>query len=249
MVWCESEAGHAINLDRARRLNLDLSRIVNPLPNPFDNFRLDRATHTAALLRQARQPDTRLIVLDSLRGLRGGGTKSKSLSHILRELADIARISQQPILLTHHLRKRTTHDAAPRIDQLLGASTVAQTARVIWSIDAPDPLHPEQRRLSVIKSNLGPFPDALGFTIARDGHIQFGPAPQAPDARSEIDRASQFLHQLLQAAPLPAREVEQLAQVAGFSPRTLHRAKARLAIRSIRLPGDHIWHWSLPPDA
>jgi hypothetical protein len=44
-------------------------------------------------------------------------------------------------------------------------------------MDLPDPADPQTRRLSVVKNNLAPFPDPLGFRIDDHG-LHFGPPYQ-----------------------------------------------------------------------
>jgi hypothetical protein len=168
------------------------------------------------------------------------------LAHILTYLTDLARGSGKPILLTHHLRKRTRVDArAATTDRLLGSSVVAQAARVIWIIDAPHPLRPHHRRLSVIKSNLGPFPEPLGFTIDDDG-MHFGPAPQPPTRASRVQSAAQFLLEILAEGPLPFNEIEEQSRAAGHALGTIRRAKQLLAVESIKRSHTSGWYWSLP---
>ena len=247
VIWCESESSHALNLERARRWNLDLDRILSPLTDPPHNFQLDDDRHATALLALSRHDDVRFVVLDSLRGLRFPGRRSRSLAQSLALLADIARIAGKPFLLTHHLRKRATVDAAGNLtlDQLLGTGAITQTARVVWALDAPDPRAPAHGRLAVIKNNLAPGPPPLGVTITDDG-LRFGPPPQPPTRHSEFERAVAFLREHLAAGPLPVAELKAHAQAAGLSLGTIRRAKKRLAIRSFKPSAHGGWYWELP---
>ena len=52
-----------------------------------------------------------------------------------------------------------------------------------------------------------------------------------------VHRASRFLERELQGGPLPLGEVIRRAEEAGIPIRSLRRAKARLAVRSVRVPG------------
>lgn len=246
VIWCESESSHALNLQRARRWGLDLSHFLSPLASPLRNFNLNDDRHCATLLALARRDDVSIVILDSLRGLTSG-SGDRSLGEHLRFLADVARIADKPVLLTHHLRKRVTYDHAGNLtlDQILGASAITQIARVIWAIDLPDPAEPRHRRLATVKNNLALFPDPLGFHVGDDG-LRFGPAPEPPGRHAEIDRAIAFLREQLAHDPLPAKEIETLYKDAGFARRTVFRAKRRLAVRSFRPPGESEWHWKLP---
>ena len=248
VLWCESEASQFLNLDRARRWQLDLSRILSPLDNPLYNFKLDRPRQREALLRLANRQDVRFIILDSLRGLRSPGRHAMPIGELLLYLADIARISGKAVLLTHHLRKQTTVDnnGQVTVDRLLGSGAVAQIARVVWAVDAPDPFDPQHRRLSVIKNNLAPLAPPLGMRISDQGP-EFGPAPLPPAAvPSELERAVQFLRLNLAGGPQPFKSLRDDFHAAGFSGPTMRRAKKRLAVVSLRLPGQKEWYWDLP---
>jgi len=247
IIWCESEAGHALNLQRARRWGLDLSRILIPLENPLHNFKLDDPDHYKALLHLARRDPVRIVILDSLRGLRSARRDRPNMNQLLSSLADLARIAGKPVILTHHLRKGKVLDVdgRPSIDRLLGAATIPQTARVIWAMDAPDPADRENRRLSVIKNNLAPPPDPIGMRVGDDG-LHFGPAPQPPSPNPELDRAVAFLRDLLADGPVPSRLLKLKYRKAGLSDATINRAKKRLAVDAYRPSGQRYWFWALP---
>jgi len=246
VIWGETESSHALNLQRARDWHLDLERILSPVPNILRNLSLDHPHQVNRLLVLAQREDVRLIIVDSLRGLRSNSKKPASLSYLLTVLTEIARIAGKPIVLTHHLRKSGYRTAAPpSLGHLVGPGVVGQTPRVIWGLDIPDPARPHYRRLSVIKNNLTPFPAPLGFRIAGDG-LHFGPPPEPPRPDTERERAYTFLHEQLKGGPLPALTLYERAAAAGLSRRTLRRAKKALGIRSIRPPGETRWHWEFP---
>ena len=246
-LWGESENGHEMNLERWLTWGLDPAQIVTPLGDPQRNFTLATKQDIRDLLLPASRPDVRLIVLDSLTGLSSGNTSPRALRDLVAGLAEIARAVRKPVLLTHHLRKRTTLDGDGQLnlDRLLGSSLIAQVPRVVWTLDLPNPADPDNRRLSVIKNNLAPIPNPIGFRIDAHG-LHFGPPPQPPTVYSELDRAIDFLQDLLAAGPLPATQVKAAAHAAGHAERTLKRAKQHLCIKSNKHPDQ--WTWQLPPD-
>jgi len=247
VIWCESESSHALNLQRARAWDLDLERILSPLKSPLRNFKIDDRDHVQALLVLAGRPEVRLVVLDSLRGLRRPGRHGGAIEHLLEAIADLARITGKPFLLTHHLRKQAgqSRSGAVTLDHLLGASAISQVARLVWAVDTPDPLQPAHRRLSVIKNNLARVPAPLGFHI-HDHGLDFGPPPQPLAVATQFDRALVLLRRQLAAGPQPFSQIQAAYHAAGLSERTIRRAKKHLAIRSTRPPGTTEWHWSLP---
>jgi hypothetical protein len=251
ILWCDSENSLALNLGRLLSWGLDPAQIVTPLENPRENFDFNDHFHIVKLAYQARSPAVRLIVFDSLTGFHRRTVNPRDTRTIVSLLAYIARGTGKPVLLTHHLRKRTSADRNGRItpERLLGSSVIAQVARVIWALDVPNPAEPNNRRLMVIKNNLGPFPEPLGMTIGDDG-LHFGPPPQevlpprAASPGSEFNRAAALLQELLANGPLPANHVIAQARAAGLSEPTLKRAKRWLGIKSNKLPGE--WQWELP---
>jgi hypothetical protein len=245
VVWCEAEASQAVNLERAKVWGLPTSDILHPLANPLEGIRLDNEEHRTAIKAIALRSDVRLVVVDSLRGAHGRDENSSETAAITIWLAELARDTTKPVILTHHLRKRGILDLADKVslDRLRGSSAITQTARVVWAIDSPDPNSPEDRRLSVIKNNLARFPEPIGFRIDDTGLV-FGDAPEPPRQETQLDRATDLLQALLGDGPMPSTDLETEAQGAGISWSTMNRAKDRLGIVARRK--DDRWYWALP---
>lgn len=244
-LWCEAEAGQAINLQRAKQWGLPLDALLTPLHDPLEDVRLEDPAHREAILRLATDARVRLIVVDSLRGAHRGDENDSSVVEVVLWLAGLARDTGKPVLLTHHLRKRGVLDGGEAIglDRLRGSSAIVQPARVVWAIDTQDAAHPSHKRLAVIKSNLARFPDPLGFTIDENG-IAFGRAPAPPHKETLEDRAVDLLLNLLAKGPKLAGELQQEIEASGLSWSTAKRAKNRLEIVSVRSGVN--WLWSLP---
>lgn len=246
VLWCEAEAGQAVNLERAKNWGLPLADLLTPLGNPLEDLRLDNASHIRALEAMARRDDVKLIILDSLRGLHTRDENSSEVMSVVHWLAELARDIQKPVILTHHLRKRGLFDIgeAPNLDRLRGSTAITQAARLVWALDNPDPMQEHIARLSVIKSNLAKFPEPVGMIISDHG-ATFTHAPEAPKTESVADKAADLLLAMLSDEPKPAGEIETELQSAGVSWRSGKRAKARLGIVSIKRE-DGRWYWSLP---
>lgn len=244
VVWAESEAGHAINLERAKGWGLDTTRIIQP-GLPLEDFRLDDAPKMDALRELAYLPDVRAVVIDSLRGANSRNENDSDVIALVMALGQLARDTNKPIILTHHLRKRGLLDGpgGPSLDRLRGSSAITQPARVVWVIDTPDPQDKETRRLAQAKNNLGRFPEALGMTISTAG-VQFVDAPEAPHPVSQQDAAVNFLLALLKDEAMPSVDVLEHARLAGHSDRTVKRAKDKLGIVSLKRTTG--WYWGLP---
>lgn len=244
VLWAEAEGAQALNLDRATHWGLPLERIRSPLEDPLQDVSLTNARHRSALAEFARSPEVRLIVLDSLSGSRAGQDENDSRGlEALKFLAALARDTQKPVLVTHHLRKRGLLDPVDgevTLDRVRGFSGITQLARVVWALDKParseGPL-----RLRVIKSNIGRFPAPLGMEIDEAANVHFTEAPDAANRPSALEEAATFLQDLLANGPVKAEVVLAEAEKAGIAKRTLQRAKVALGVDSYR--EGPTWFW------
>ena len=100
------------------------------------------------------------------------------------------------------------------------------------------------KRLSMIKSNLGEFPEPIGFMIEDDG-ITFTDAPvgiEKPVPR--LEEAKSWLRERMAEGPVPSNAVFQEARQEGISKRTLDRAKIALNYGSRPING--VWYFVDP---
>jgi hypothetical protein len=245
VCWVESEAAQALNLDRAKKWGLPLEHILSPLSDPLDDFRLTNINHKAKMATLIARPDVVFTVVDSLSGADPTAEKSTEDASNVNWLASLARDCQRPIQLTHHLRKRGLFDIEGIItlDRIRGISTILQYSRLIWALDTPDLINPENKRLSVIKSNLGRKPEPVGVVIGDTG-VSFGAAPKAPHTETLADKAADLLLALLADEPVRSTELENEFKQAGISWRTANDAKKKLGIVAVK--NGEYWYWSLP---
>ncbi len=245
VIWCESEAAQAIHLKRAKDWGLPLNRFLYPTKEPLDDFSFDNNDHKGRLAEMAFYPDVKAIVIDSLSGMnKRRKESSEDMMQIGTWLAELARDSRRPILLSHHLHKRGPFDASEvDLDRVRGSTTIVQPARLVWAIDNPNLQEKEWRRLRVIKSNLDKFPQAIGMNIDEKG-VHFGTAPEIPRVETVTEKAINLLLVLLADEPMKASEIEEKLKQAGISWRSANRAKESLGIVSVKRNG--IWWWSLP---
>jgi len=246
VLWVEAEAAQAINLDRAQKWGLPTDKILTPTDNPLEDVKLDNDKHKYRVEYLAKRDDVRLIVIDSLRGVLAGDENSSDTIDLVMWLAQLARDTSKPILLTHHLRKRGLFDGdeKPNLDRLRGSTAIVQGARVVWALDTPDPYNEAMRRVSVIKNNLAAFAEPLGMYI-NDTGVHFGDAPEKPRTETQSDKAADIIMALLQKEPMLSVDILEELRQAGISEATAKRAKQKLGINAIRKE-DGRWYWSLP---
>jgi hypothetical protein len=249
VLWCETEAGQAINLERAQAWGLPVENILSPLPDPLDDVSLFDQTHLAAIAAVGGRDDVRLIVVDSLSGGTAGREKAEDQMPVVKWLAELARNLGKPLILLHHLRKRGLSDSSGNdsvtLDRVRGSSVIVQPARVVWALDAPNPNTPDHKRLSVIKSNLTGQQKDIGVHIG-DGGLTFGEAPAAPRAMSKLDQATLLLLRLLADGPRLQTDVEAEAASEGIGMDTMRKAKKKLGCQVTKDGHTGKWSWSLP---
>jgi hypothetical protein len=244
IVWCDTESSHFLNLDRIRKWDLPPRGFLFPsLFVPESNLDLLRSGHRQAIFAAARNPITRLIIIDSLHSLIRSENTARA-TEIIAHLGRLAQTSGLPVLATHHLRNpHSSQKHQVTLDRIHGPTATIQYPRLIWAIDTPYP-PADPRRLYPVKNNFGPFPPALDFSITTTG-LHFHPAPEdaPPPYLSALDRAAVFLVDLLSAGPLPATEVAAAHTQSGYARTTVLRAKRELGVISYRQGGK--WFWSL----
>jgi hypothetical protein len=247
VIWCEAEAAQALNLERAEDWNLPLDCILTPLDDPLLDFDLLDESHRAALAGKAESEEVRLIIVDSLSGAASDDDKPETKAAV-KWLADLAKATNKPVLLLHHIRKRGMMDSDTiTLDRIRGSSKIVQFARVIWALSQPDPMI-DAIRIEIIKNNLDRFPSPLGLTITSHG-LDFGLAPEPPKKESQTDRAADLLKYLLADGAMAQADIKDEFEGAGISWPTANRAKAKLGIISIKPPGQGKsapWQWSFP---
>ena len=246
IVWAETEAAQAVNLERAKTWGLPLEEVIIPdLGDPLADLRLDDPDGWEALERAAHRPEVELVIVDSLRGAFRGDENSSDCVQLLTKLAALARDARLPLLVIHHLRKKAMFDDDKiELDRVRGSSVITQLARVVWAIDRPDPLMPNRVRLSMIKNNLARFPEPVGFEITQAG-VTFGAAPEEPQVETQRDKAADLLLTLLREGPVLSEDIYVEGEGAAISKATLRRTKKALGIVAIRK--ERQWWWSLPP--
>jgi RecA-family ATPase len=245
VLWCEAEEAQATNLDRAQKWELPREKIVSLFDDDlFAEVNLDLKQHQAAILEKLKLAEIKFCIVDSLSGAHKGNENSSRTIAIVKGLAQIARDTGKPILLTHHLRKRGLFDGGKTIslDRLRGSSAIVQPARVVWAIDTPDG-NPEHKRLSVIKSNLSTFPKAIGFTITENS-IDLSAPPEVLQRETQTERLSKMIPQILTSGPKPVGEIQAEVEQAGLSWASAQKVKEKLHIDSQK-QGD-TWLWQLP---
>jgi putative DNA primase/helicase len=176
--------------------------------------------------------------------------KSQDVRLALEPLRQLAAERELAVVLIQHLNRRADGDPLTRISDSQGVPQLARSV-MIWG---PDPSDAEgdqgaAKVLTRVKGNLARGSDASAtFTIVeknvtggikapallRGDDAQITPDDVIADheTRSARDEAVEWLRELLNAGPVPAKEAIRKAREVGISDSTLKRAKRKVGISS-----------------
>jgi hypothetical protein len=148
----------------------------------------------------------------------------------------------------------------------MGSLAFVAASRAAFAVarDADDATG-SRRLLIPIKNNIGNDRSGMAFTLSEHGTQGFPrvewcdtpvsvsaddvigslphPSPRQP---TQLDDAADWLHDFLSNGPVAAQDVLRNAKQAGFSKRTLDRAKAELKAKSVKPAYEGQWVWALP---
>jgi hypothetical protein len=205
----------------------------------------------------------KLVIIDPLQSYLGSQVdahRANETRPLLDPIIKLAKKHNCCILLVRHLRKNGTGKA---LHQGLGSIDISGAARTEL-IAEYSPEDPNVRALAQVKSNVGKYGPALGFTIEQghDGRPVFawkGELPytaeellnpvKVPQGQAKLAQAEDFLQQVLADGPRLQKEIEAEATKAGIAIKTLNRAKKRLEIKPSKVQTGFkmsAWEWSLP---
>ncbi len=160
--------------------------------------------------------------------------------------------------LISHLNKSESIDTITRVS---GSMAFVAVSRAVYIV-VPDERNRDRRRLLPLKNNLAGDQEGFAFTIEEcflEGGIQTSQIVWEPECiampdvfggqtkvKSALEKAKDFLLQLLPEKPYGANEVFVLAEQAGHSGATIRRAAEALSIVKTKESMDGGWIWSLP---
>ena len=163
------------------------------------------------------------------------------MNALLVYLAALARFGNCGVIVIHHIRKPSTGQLTlpgVSIHDFRGSGHITAMARTVlglsvdqkgkrFSLNGP-------RRLELVKSNIGPYPDPLMVSIVDDGdgrkRFEYGQV-KAEREPTQADECEDWLLELLEDAgePLSAREIMQQAKEAGYRESLVYETRTKLA--------------------
>jgi hypothetical protein len=202
-----------------------------------------------------------LVTIDPLVAFFGDKTDSHRDQDVRRVLADLAALAEwtgAAIVVIRHLNKSVGGNALYRGGGSIGIIAAARSGLLV----AKDPEDEDRRILAAQKSNLAKA--APSFTFSLEEAVNeavrvtwHGEAPWGAGVllssnydegrRTQAEKASVFLREMLKSGPVPTRLILERGSEAGHSKRTLERVKGDLGVKSTRQGNE--WNWCLPVQA
>jgi putative DNA primase/helicase len=211
--------------------------------------------------------DVALVVIDPVTAYLGdtNSHNNAEIRALLSPLSDMAAKYGAAVVCVSHLNKSVGTEALMRVT---GSTAFVAAARAAFIV-VKDPENDVRRLLLPLKNNLGNDQTGLAFSlqsaqvVSAAGLIDSScvvwepgvvtvTADEAmvrefvPEERSEIEDAKEFLRNLLADGPLPSRQIRTDGEGAGYSWRTIQRAKKALGIEAEKDGMKGAWMWKPP---
>ena len=201
----------------------------------------------------------KLLVVDVLMAFLPAGKNAhvdQDMRSLLFPIAEMAAETGCTVLLLRNLNKTAGGSAVYRGGGSIGIVGAARAGFMV----APDPANPNRAVLACVKSNLAPIPASLTYTLTDDtgrgvARVVWGESSEhratelvrPTKNRSKHDQAQEWLKGRLASVERErSGEVKKAAQNAGFSDRTV--ARAREALEVLVTQEGRTSYWSLPED-
>jgi len=220
-------------------------------------------THSFSLVKdieRLRGLSADLLIIDPISSYLDGidTHKNAEVRSTLEPLCLMAEQQNMAILGVSHLNKAEKLDTISRVSGSMAFVAVARAVHIV----VPDESVAERRLFLPIKNNIGPDGQGLAFSIEPrcvDNDIQTSAVVWESEyvakptglgghasVRSALDKATDFLREILRKKSLPASEINRLAKLQGYSEATIRRAADCLNIVKKKEGMKGPWLWSLP---
>jgi hypothetical protein len=250
VIYVDAEAVPQLLNARAEAWNMNRDRIFLMLPETMTMIDFSRREHQEQLLDMMHALQPALVIVDSLSSISSKGENNvEDVRNVLSFLGTIALDFQCAMLLVHHLRKRTL----PMLDVLSaedfrGSSHIIAISRSVLGLSiiqtGPKLDRNGPRRLEIVKTNLGRYPEPIGCTfepLEPNGvYISWGDAPEKYKEVTDVERCADWLLRVLLEAgePMKPKEIIELAEDEGWSRPTVYRAKDALGDQLAMIGGN-----------
>jgi hypothetical protein len=264
VVYVEAEAIPQVTNERAQALGINRHKLWLMMAENGEMLDLTQPKWQDHLLDLATTVQPQLIIIDSLSSISSSGQNSvEDTTRLMLYLVALARHCDCGLLVLHHLRKPPGGQLnlpGMSVHDFRGSGHITAMARTVlglsviqngrqFSLNGP-------RRLDLVKSNLGPYPEGIGLKLEGDGdnmRFVYGEPVAFEDAQeSPGDKCEEWLLDYLgENGPSKPADVIAAGKDAGFTRDTIYRTRKSLRVmigdtgKNFRAPGNM---WRLAND-
>ena len=258
VLYVDAECVPQLINARATAWQMDAARLFLMLPEGSDMLDFNLLAHRDRLINMVARIQPELVIIDSLSSISSKSENNiEDVRLVMRFLNALVQDFHIALILAHHTRKGSAaHNRVMEmiIDDLRGSGHILAVARSILGLSVvqtgPKLDRNGPRRLEVIKTNLGSYPDALGFELVPlppdDVRLLWGEVPAAYHAPTRLEEAVAWL-----SNPLRPAQVMALAQEEGFNRSLIYRAHQQLNGQISNTHGHqhpvNAWKWGSDP--
>lgn len=249
VIYVDAEGIPQVLNERAVTLGMDRRKLYLLMAEPGEIYDLSRAVWRDHLLDAAHALKPGLIIIDSLSSISSAGQNSvEEINALLAFLTGLARIADCAMLLIHHLRKPSggqMYLPGLSIHDFRGSGHITAMARTVlglsviqsgkqFSLNGP-------RRLDLVKTNLGPYPDPIGIEMVSEGsttRFVYGCAPDFERTETKSDNVEDWLVEFLEeGGPARPSEIVAAGEEHGFKRTMIYDARKKLGSRIVNTHG------------
>jgi hypothetical protein len=239
VIYVDGEAVPQILNERAQHYKIDRDRLYLLLPDSSEAIDFGTEKYRNRLINMVATLQPELVIIDSLSSIHSRGQNNiEDVRDLLSFFIQLAETYRVGLLLLHHIRKPGNGHKMQMfdlsMDDLSGSAHIVAMARVVWGIHVvqtgpkPDPNGP--RAFKMLKTNLGPYEEPLGFEFAplhpKGVYVKWDhEAPQVYKEPTKQDRCAEWLLEMLQDGPMRPCDLEEAGKEEGFSRRLIYATR------------------------
>lgn len=267
VLYVDAESVPQIINQRAISWDMDRTKLYLMHPDLDEILDFSIPKYKDRLTQMIAQLEPALVIIDSLSSVSSKGENNiEDVRALMGFLNMLAREYECAVVIIHHLRKHSGGGMQLQLfeislDDFRGSSHIAAMARSVIGVSIVQTQSQADRngprRVEVVKTNLGPYPEALGFMMADgiNGSVVLRWDTKAPEAYKEPTQRDEarewledFLRENMEGKPVKPKEVVQAAAEEGISRALVFRARNELRAHIKNTEGrksnQNCWQWS-----
>jgi len=267
VIYVDAEGVPQLINERAIQWEMNRRHLYLMEPESDDILDFSQVRYKDQLTEMTAQLEPGLVIIDSMSSISSKGENSvEDVRMLMSYFSALTRTYECGLVMIHHLRKQTNAGGQMQLfdmsmDDFRGSSHITAIARsvigvsVVQTSSIADRNGP--RRVEIVKTNLGPYPEALGFGLkqgANGGMVLLWDetAPKAFKEPTQLDQCVEWLEDFLkidmEKKPAKPKEVITAAVEEGFSRALVFKARKELRAHIKNTEGrksnQNCWQWS-----